>query len=125
MDTAMKTELALARLTRLTLALGAAVAMATAARAQDTPRLGYGSFAGPAPASSSGGGQSGGPGAEAGDPNAPPADGRSVPHRRRDVGAYLEVTQVLSADLGHGGDTLTYTSVAAGVDGIVQTRRVT
>ena len=32
---------------------------------------------------------------------------------------------MLSADLGSGGETLTYTSVAAGVDGRIQTRRVT
>jgi uncharacterized protein (PEP-CTERM system associated) len=127
MDMAMKTELALARrLTRLTLALGAAVALATGAQAQDTPRLGYGSF-GPAESASSGGGQYT-PGAQDGDTQAgaPQPDQRSDrPRRRTDVQAYLEVAQVLSADLDNGGDTLTYTSVAAGVDGTIQTRRVT
>ena len=43
----MKTELASARrLTRLALALGAAVALSSTAQAQEAPRLGYGSFAG-------------------------------------------------------------------------------
>jgi hypothetical protein len=37
---------------------------------------------------------------------------------------YLEVQQVLLADLGGSGDTLTYTALAAGIDGSVQTRRV-
>lgn len=36
---------------------------------------------------------------------------------------YLEVQQVLSADL-NGGDVLTYTSVGAGIDAAVETRRV-
>ncbi len=120
----MKTELAFARrLTRLTLALGAAVAAATAAQAQDAPRLGYGSFGGPTASPSSGGGQDGQQQGEDGQ-QAAPANGRGR-ERRADVGAYLEVAQVLSADLGSGGDTLTYTSVAAGVDGRMQTRRVT
>ncbi|HMJ92476.1 MAG TPA: hypothetical protein VK472_00095, partial [Allosphingosinicella sp.] len=39
------------------------------------------------------------------------------------VQPYLEVQQVLSADL-NGGDVLTYTSVGAGIDAAVQTRRV-
>ena len=39
------------------------------------------------------------------------------------VQPYLEVQQVLSADL-NGGDVLTYTSVGAGVDAAVETRRV-
>lgn len=117
----MTTELALARrLTRATLAFGAAVALATAAQAQDNPRLGYGGYDSPA-ASSAPGGQDG-----AQDGNGPPQGQAPNPRRRRtDVGAYLEVSQVLSADLSNGGDTLTYTSVAAGVDGRVETRRVT
>jgi hypothetical protein len=127
MDMAMKTELAFARrLTRLTLAFGAAVALATAAQAQDTPRLGYGGFSGPDASAPTGGGQDG-TGAQDGDGqngNAPQSD-RQPRRTRTDVSAYLEVAQVLSADLDNGGDTLTYTSVAAGVDGIVQTRRVT
>src|SRR6185503_13062428 len=94
MDMAMKTELALARrLTRLTLALGASAALATAARAQDTPRLGYGSFGGnsgpDASAPASGGGQDG----NGQDADAPPSNGRQSnrPQRvRTDVSAYLE-----------------------------------
>lgn len=42
---------------------------------------------------------------------------------RVDVAPYLEAQQVLVADLD-GGDTLTYTTLAAGVDASVQTRRV-
>jgi hypothetical protein len=37
---------------------------------------------------------------------------------------YLEVSQVVSAELD-SGDVLTYTSVAAGVDAQIRTRRVT
>lgn len=39
------------------------------------------------------------------------------------IAPYLEVQQVLDADLGDG-DVLTYTSLAAGVDGTVTTRRI-
>src|SRR5207237_4907731 len=110
MDMAMTTELALARrLARLTLACGAAVALATAAQAQDSQRLGYGGFGGP-DASGPPSGQDNGQGAETQDGNAP-ARGDRERRRRTDVGAYLEVSQVLSADLSNGGDTLTYTSV--------------
>lgn len=42
---------------------------------------------------------------------------------RSDVAPYLEVQQVLTADLNEG-DVLTYTAVAAGVDARVSTRRV-
>ncbi|HEV2864896.1 MAG TPA: hypothetical protein VGX37_00115 [Allosphingosinicella sp.] len=56
-------------------------------------------------------------------PEAPPPSSR--PRRSRpEIHPYLEVDQVISAELD-GGDTLTYTSVAAGVDGRVQTRRIT
>jgi hypothetical protein len=41
-----------------------------------------------------------------------------------DVTPYLEVQQVLNADVGGGGDVLTYTSVAAGIDGSITSRRV-
>ena len=54
-----------------------------------------------------------------------PAPSGSGRHSRGEIRPYLEVTQVLSADLSSGGDTLTYTSVAAGVDGHIETRRVT
>lgn len=54
-------------------------------------------------------------------PEAPP---RAARRARTSIQPYLEVAQVVSADLD-GGDTLTYTSLAAGVDGQVVTRRVT
>ncbi|HEV2818813.1 MAG TPA: hypothetical protein VGW40_16520 [Allosphingosinicella sp.] len=56
-----------------------------------------------------------------GDGPPPPSARRG---RRGEIRPYLEVAQVLSADLD-GGETLTYTSVAAGVDGHIETRRVT
>ncbi len=40
-----------------------------------------------------------------------------------DVTPYLEVQQVLVADLKNGGEVLTYSTVSAGVDASVQTRR--
>lgn len=43
---------------------------------------------------------------------------------KSDVAPYIEVEQVLNAELDGGGDTFTYTSVAAGVDALVTTRRV-
>ncbi|HMO74990.1 MAG TPA: hypothetical protein PKD99_08605 [Sphingopyxis sp.] len=43
--------------------------------------------------------------------------------KRVDVVPYLEVGQVLSADLKNGGDVLTYTMLAAGVDAAIVTRR--
>ncbi|MDQ4088326.1 MAG: hypothetical protein M3177_10015, partial [Pseudomonadota bacterium] len=49
----------------------------------------------------------------------PPRAGRT----RVQIRPYLEVAQVVSADLD-GGDTLTYTSVAAGVDGSLRRQRV-
>jgi len=57
-----------------------------------------------------------------GDAPAPVAARRG--RSRAEIRPYLEVAQVLSADLD-GGETLTYTSVAAGVDGHIETRRVT
>jgi hypothetical protein len=42
---------------------------------------------------------------------------------RVDVTPYLEVQQVLVADLNDGGDVLTYSTVAAGVEASVATRR--
>jgi uncharacterized protein (PEP-CTERM system associated) len=126
---AMKTEFAFTRrLTRLALAGGFALAAATAAHAQDNPRLGYGGYDGQAASAPSSGGQDG---AEAQDGDT--QDGNARPSRRSnrqrrvrtEVHPYLEVAQVLSADLDSGGETLTYTSIAAGVDGTMQTRRVT
>jgi hypothetical protein len=43
--------------------------------------------------------------------------------RTVDVSPYLEVGQVLTADLKNGGDVLTYTTVAAGVDAAIVTNR--
>lgn len=43
--------------------------------------------------------------------------------REKRITPYIEVSQVLTADLKNGSDLLTYTSVAAGVDASVQSRR--
>ena len=43
--------------------------------------------------------------------------------RQVDVSPYLEVGQVLTADLKNGGDVLTYTNVAVGVDAAIVTNR--
>ncbi len=52
---------------------------------------------------------------------ATPADAQ----RRREITPYIEVGQVLTADLdGPNGDVLTYTSIAAGVDASIQSSRV-
>ncbi|WP_033073691.1 hypothetical protein [Sphingopyxis sp. MWB1] len=61
------------------------------------------------------------PGAEA---TASAARNGERSQRRADITPYLEVGQVLSADLKNGGDVLTYTTVAAGVDAAIVTRRV-
>ncbi len=42
--------------------------------------------------------------------------------RNADVAPYIEVQQILVADLKDGSDVLTYTSVAAGIDSSIQTR---
>ncbi len=44
-------------------------------------------------------------------------------HAKHDVAPYLEVQQVLDADL-NGGETFTYTAVAAGIDASVSSKRV-
>ena len=61
---------------------------------------------------------------------APSSEGRSAKRaearrsqRQVDVSPYLEVGQVLTADLKNGGDVLTYTTVAAGVDAAIVTSR--
>ena len=60
------------------------------------------------------------PGAE----TLPPAEPAAEPRRSRTrIQPYLEIAQVVSHEID-SGDTLTYTSVAAGVDGRVQTRRM-
>ena len=43
--------------------------------------------------------------------------------RQVDVSPYLEVGQVLTADLKNGGDVLTYTNLAVGVDAAIVTNR--
>ncbi|MBK6413599.1 hypothetical protein [Sphingopyxis sp.] len=50
------------------------------------------------------------------------AEGRRN-QRQVDVSPYLEVGQVLTADLKNGGDVLTYTNVAVGVDAAIVTNR--
>ena len=42
----------------------------------------------------------------------------------RAIAPYIEVQQVLDADFNNGGEVLTYTSVAAGVDASVSNRRI-
>ncbi|MEH6662621.1 MAG: hypothetical protein V7679_13305 [Parasphingorhabdus sp.] len=42
--------------------------------------------------------------------------------RKADIAPYIEIQQILVADLKDGSDVLTYTSVAAGVDTSLQTR---
>jgi hypothetical protein len=63
---------------------------------------------------------------------AAPEDAAPAEHRGRgdkrdgprvEVVPYIEVQQVLVADLKDGGDVLTYSTVAAGVDASIQTRR--
>jgi hypothetical protein len=121
MDMAMTNELHLTRrLKRLALAIGLTLASA-AAFAQDAPPPASG-VSYPAPASDAGAAPAQDAGQDPAAPSPAPSGGR---HSRGEIRPYLEVTQVLSADLSGGGDTLTYTSVAAGVDGHIETRRVT
>jgi hypothetical protein len=60
---------------------------------------------------------------------APAEDGGRSSHRGRHTGPhvsispYIEAQQVLVADLQNGGDVLTYSTVAVGVDASVQTQR--
>lgn len=72
-------------------------------------------------------GQSGGDAPAAG---APASEGRAAKRaegrrtqRTVDVSPYLEVDQILTADLKNGGDVLTYTNVAVGVDASIATNR--
>jgi hypothetical protein len=122
MDMAMTNELHLTgRLKRLALAIGLTLASASAF-AQDAPPPASG-VSYPEPTQSAGAAPAQDAGQDpAAAPSSAPPRGR---HSRGEIRPYLEVTQVLSADLSGGGDTLTYTSVAAGVDGSITTRRVT
>jgi len=123
----MTNELDLTRRLRcFALAAGLTLAgLATPALAQDAP---------PPPSS---GVSYAAPDAQAADGQAPDSDdgqqeesarGESRPGRRGgtrgSIRPYLEVSQTVSADLD-GGETLTYTSLSAGVDGTIRTRRVT
>ncbi|MGZ8313030.1 MAG: hypothetical protein ACXWUR_13310 [Allosphingosinicella sp.] len=93
---------------RCALALGLFLA-ATSAHAQPAPASGV-SYAPPAD--------------EPAPAAAPASASQARPARAHSwIAPYLEVAQVVSADLD-GGDTLTYTSVAVGVDGGINTRRV-
>lgn len=57
---------------------------------------------------------------------ATPAAARDGDRQRRvTVSPYIELSQVAIADLSNGGDVLTYTSAAAGVDASIESRRVT
>src|SRR4051812_28248524 len=116
MDMAMTNELHLTRrLKRLALAIGLTLAGTCAsagAVAQDAPPPASGvSY----PEPGAGAGQAvAGQDPAAQDNEALPASAPPGRHSRGEIRPYLEVTQVLSADLSGGGDTLTYTSVAAG-----------
>lgn len=71
------------------------------------------------------------PPVQASDPQAASDAGEAAPSRERqrprrsraEVRPYLEVAQIVTAEL-NGGDVFTYTSLAAGVDGRIETRRV-
>ena len=68
-----------------------------------------------------GGGQGGGQGSDQGGGQ---GGGASVPANRRSVVIpYLEVGQLVSADLKNGGDLLTYSLAAVGVDAALQQLR--
>lgn len=50
--------------------------------------------------------------------------GAAVPaHAGKEITPYIEIQQVLDADLDDGGDVLTYTTLAAGIDAVVTERR--
>lgn len=116
---------------RFALAIGLSLA-ATAASAQDAspPSLSYGAVGGGsegvqtgyAPGDQAGYGQAGD-----GQPDAGAYEAQAAPRERRrrrvEIAPYLEV----SAGIAHefGGETLTYATAAAGIDGRVETRRVT
>ena len=65
-------------------------------------------------------------GSESGTPEAAPAEvsrGGKRQGPRVEITPYIEAQQVIVADLQNGGDVLTYSTVAVGVDASVQTRR--
>lgn len=42
---------------------------------------------------------------------------------RKEITPYLEVAQIIAADLNNGGDVLTYSTIAAGIDASIQDKR--
>ena len=50
-------------------------------------------------------------------------ESRGPEHARVEVSPYIEIGQVAQIEFGNGGDVLTYSSVAVGVEGSVATRR--
>ena len=54
---------------------------------------------------------------------AAPREGRRQRETRTEIAPYLEVGAILTADLNNGGDVLTYSTLAAGVDASIVTRR--
>lgn len=89
--------------------------MATSAQAQFSGDPGSG--AGGAPTAGSA------PASDAGADRQAKRGERQQKKRQVRVDPYLEVGQILSADLKNGGDVLTYTTVAVGVDASIVTRR--
>ena len=63
------------------------------------------------------------PGAATDSGDAPRSSGSSRQGPRVEITPYIEAQQVLVADLKNGGDVLTYSTIAAGVDASIQTRR--
>jgi hypothetical protein len=110
---AVPTDFAIGRgLARLAFAAGLLLA-AAAGQAQSAPP--------PPPAS---GVTYDAPPEQAAEPCGPGRGGQQQPweHARTSIHPYLEISQVVTSELD-SGDTLTYTSVAAGIDGVVQTQR--
>lgn len=106
--------------TKLSLHRGAALAALLLA---GTATSAHAQFSGDAGSGSGGASTSG---ASAADPAAGKKDKRGEgqrKERRVDVSPYLEVGQVITADLKNGGDVLTYSTAAVGVDVSVVTRR--
>ncbi|MBL8651301.1 MAG: hypothetical protein JNL35_12985 [Sphingopyxis sp.] len=113
----MRTTLPYARHGVMTLAALLLAGTATTAHAQFSgPESGGGSSdSAAAPASSDSG--------KAGKVGKAEKRGERRSKRSVEITPYLEVGQVLTADLKNDGDVLTYTRLAAGVDAVVSTRR--
>ncbi len=101
---------------RALVALGL-VAAAAAAPAQTLP---YAPTIGAGPAGS---GVAPAPPQAGDDAAAAPGQGSAQRQRRARIDPYVEVDQVISAELS-SGDTLTYTNLAVGLDGAIEMRRV-